>query len=89
MGFKVGRGTKDYLYKINNSSSENQLGILSVEHKLRMFQNVAFRKVYVLKTGELATQWRRLHNGELDRLYDPADIIRITRVKRFNILNKY
>jgi len=50
---------------------------------------VAFRKVYVLKTGELATEWRRLHNGELDRLYDPADIIRITRVKRFNILNKY
>ena len=42
--FKVGRGTKDYLYKTSNNPSKNQLGTLSLEHKVRVFENQALRK---------------------------------------------
>jgi hypothetical protein len=50
---------------------------LGDEHRLRVFENKALRKISARKRDEVTGEWRRLHNGEL---YDPYSSPNVTRV---------
>ena len=45
------------------------------EHRLRVFENRALRKIFGPKTDEVTGEWRRLHNEELYDLYCWLNII--------------
>jgi hypothetical protein len=47
------------------------------EHRLRVFENRALRRMFVLKGDEVIEDLNRLHNEELHILYSSANIIRI------------
>jgi hypothetical protein len=42
---------------------------LREEPRLRMFQNRVLRRIFEPKRGEVAGEWRKLHNEELNDLY--------------------
>jgi hypothetical protein len=49
---------------------------LREEHKLRLFENRALRKIFGPKRDEVIGGWRKLHNEELRNLYSSPDLIR-------------
>jgi PAS domain-containing protein len=42
---------------------------LRKEHRLRVYENRALRRIFGSKREEVAGGWRRLHNEELHNLY--------------------
>jgi hypothetical protein len=52
------------------------------DRRLRVFENRALRRVFVLKTDDVTGEWRRLHNEELHALYSSPDIIRVIKSRR-------
>jgi hypothetical protein len=46
-----------------------------------VFENRVLRRIFGLKKGEVAGEWRKLHNEELRYLYCSPSIIRITKSK--------
>jgi hypothetical protein len=42
---------------------------VSEELRLRVFENRVLRGIFVPNRGELAEEWRKLHNEELNDLY--------------------
>jgi len=55
---------------------------LADEHKLRVLENKVLKKIYGPKQGDMAGEWRRLHNKELHGLYDSPDVVRIMKSRR-------
>ncbi|KAJ4433744.1 hypothetical protein ANN_16055 [Periplaneta americana] len=55
---------------------------LREEHRLRVFENKVLRKIFVAKKDEVAGEWRKLHNTELQALYSSPDIIRNIKSRR-------
>jgi hypothetical protein len=49
---------------------------LRKEHRLRVFENRALRRIFGPKRNEVTGEWRKLHSGELHNLYSSPDIIR-------------
>jgi hypothetical protein len=49
---------------------------LREEHRLRVFENRALRRIFGPKRDEVTGERRKLHNGELHNLYSTLDIIR-------------
>jgi hypothetical protein len=49
---------------------------LREEHRLRVFENRALRRILGPKRDEVTEEWRKLHSGELHNLYPSPDIIR-------------
>jgi uncharacterized membrane protein len=49
---------------------------LREEHRLRVFENRALRRIFGPKRDEVTGEWRKLHNEELHNLYSSPDIIR-------------
>ena len=47
------------------------------EHRLRVFENEALRKIFGPKKDEITGEWRRLHNNELNAIYASPNIIRV------------
>jgi hypothetical protein len=47
------------------------------EHKLRVFENRALRRIFGPKRDGVTGGWRKLHNEELHNLYSSPSIIRI------------
>jgi hypothetical protein len=45
-----------------------------------VFENTVPRRTFRIKRDEVAGGWRRLHNGELHKLYTPQDIIRVNEM---------
>ena len=39
------------------------------EHRLRVFENRVFRRIFGLKRDEVTGEWRKLHKEELSDLY--------------------
>jgi hypothetical protein len=39
------------------------------EHRLRVFENRVLRRIFGPKRDEITSEWRRLHNEELNDLY--------------------
>jgi hypothetical protein len=52
------------------------------EHRLRVSENRALRRIFGPKREEVAGDWRRLHNEELHNLYASPNIIKIIRWRR-------
>jgi hypothetical protein len=55
---------------------------LREEHTLRVFQETVLRRIFELKSNEVAGDWRKLHNEELHNLYASPSIIRMTKSRR-------
>jgi hypothetical protein len=49
---------------------------LRENHRLRVFENRVLRRIFGPKRDEVTGEWRKLHNGELHKLYSSSDIIR-------------
>jgi hypothetical protein len=54
---------------------------LREEHRLRVFENRVMRRIFGPKRDEVTGEWRKLHNGELHKLYSPLDIRQIKSMK--------
>ena len=49
------------------------------EHRLRVFENRVLRRIFGPKRDEVAGQWRKLHNEELNDLYSSPNIVRVIK----------
>jgi hypothetical protein len=52
------------------------------EHKLRVFEIRALRRIFGPKRAGVTGGWRKLHNKELHNFYSSPSIIRIIKSKR-------
>jgi hypothetical protein len=52
------------------------------EHRLRVFENRALRRIFGPKKDEVTGGWRKLHNKEHHDLYSLPSIIRIIKSRR-------
>jgi hypothetical protein len=56
--------------------------VLTDEHRLRIFENIVLRRIYGLTRDEVAEDWSKLHNEELDNLYSSPNIIRMIKRRK-------
>jgi len=49
------------------------------ERKLRLFENVVLRRIFGPRMNEVAGEWRRFHNEELNDLYSSPNILRVIK----------
>ena len=52
------------------------------ERKLRVFENLVLRIILGPRRDEVAGEWRRLHNEELNDLYSSPNIVRVIKLRR-------
>ena len=52
------------------------------ERKLRVFENMVLRRVFVPRRDEVTGKWRRLHNEELNYLYCSPNIVWVIKSRR-------
>jgi hypothetical protein len=52
------------------------------EHKLRVSENMALRRIFGPKMDGIMGGWRKLHNEELHNLYSWPSIIRIIKLRK-------
>jgi len=55
---------------------------LREKRKLRVFENMALRRIFGSRRDEVAGEWRRLHNEELNDLYSSLNIVRVIKSRR-------
>jgi len=55
---------------------------LREEKKLRVFENMALRRIFGPRRDEVTGEWRRLHNQELNDLYCSPNIVRVIKLRR-------
>jgi len=52
---------------------------LREERKLRVFENMVFRRIFGPRREKVRGEWRRLHNEELNDLYSSPNIVRVIK----------
>jgi hypothetical protein len=55
---------------------------LKEERRLRMFENLALRRVFDPKRDEVTGEWRKPHNEVLNDLYSSPNIFRMIKSRR-------
>ena len=55
---------------------------LREEHRLRLFENRVLRRIFGPKRDEVAGEWRKLHNEELNILYCSPNIVQLIKSRR-------
>jgi hypothetical protein len=55
---------------------------LREEHRLRVFENRALRRIFGPKRDEITGEWKKLHNEELNDLYCSPNIVRVIKSGR-------
>jgi hypothetical protein len=55
---------------------------LREEHRLRVFENRALRRIFGPKRDEVTCGWRKLHNEELHGFYSLPSIVRVIKARR-------
>jgi hypothetical protein len=58
---------------------------LREEHRLRVFENRALRRIFGPKRDGVTEEWRKLHNEKLNNLYSFPDIIRQVKSRRMRL----
>jgi len=58
---------------------------LREERKLRVFENMVFRRIFGPRRDEVTWEWRRLHNEELNDLYSSPNIVRVIKSRRMRL----
>jgi len=53
------------------------------ERRLRMFENRVLRRIFWPKRDEVAREWRKLHNDELNGLYSSPNIVRVIESRKW------
>jgi hypothetical protein len=54
---------------------------LREEHRLRVFENRVWRRIFGPKRDKVTGEWRKLHNEELNDLYFSPSIVRVTKLR--------
>jgi len=52
------------------------------EKKLRVFENMVLRRIFVPRRDEVTGEWSRLHNEELNDLHSSRNIVRVIKSRR-------
>jgi len=55
---------------------------LREERKLRVFEIMVLRRIFVPRRDEVTGEWRRLHNEELNDLFSSPNIVRVIKSRR-------
>jgi len=55
---------------------------LREEHKLKVFENRVWRRIFGSKRDKVTGEWRKLHNEECNDLYSSPNIVRVTKLRR-------
>jgi len=55
---------------------------LREECRLRVFENRVLRRIFAPKRDEVAGEWRKLHNEELNDLYSSPIIVRVIKSRK-------
>jgi len=58
---------------------------LREERELRVFENMALRRIFGPRRDEVTGEWRRLHNEELNDLYPSPNIVRVIKSRRIRL----
>jgi hypothetical protein len=58
---------------------------LREEHRLSVFENRVLRRIFGPKRDEVAGDWRKLHNEELNDHYSSLNIIQMIKVRRMRL----
>ena len=61
---------------------ETWLLTLGEERRLRVFENRVLRRIFWPKRDEVAGEWRKLHNEELNDLYCSPNFVRVIKSRR-------
>ena len=56
--------------------------ILREERKLRVFENMVFRRIFGPRRDEVTGEWRRLRSEELNDFYSSPNIVRVIKSRR-------
>jgi len=55
---------------------------LREDRKLRVFENMVLRRIFVPRRGEVTGECRGLHNKELNDLFSSPNIVRVIKSRR-------
>ena len=55
---------------------------LREERRLRVFENGVLRKIFVRRRDEVAREWRKLHNEELNEMYCSLSFVHVIKSSR-------
>jgi hypothetical protein len=55
---------------------------LREERRLRVFGNMVLRRIFGPERDEVTSEWRKLHNEDLNDLYSSPNIVRVIKSRR-------